>query len=132
MTSRYHWLFYLTVLLSIAIAQGVAGYFTSATLNSGIAFNISLPTIVIYLVTVGFIIAITAFYHLGPHSLFWSLACGLVVGGGLSNLLDRLIHQGAVRDYIPFLNSIINVADVFIVGGIVAICVILNRYGNNS
>lgn len=133
MAKSFHWLFYLTALLAVVIAQQLANYpWSTSSLNSGIAFSITIPTLVIYALTSFFIIAITWFYHLGPKNMLWSIACGLVVGGGMSNLLDRLTHAGQVRDYLPFLYSIINVADVFIVGGIIWICVILNRYGNNS
>jgi signal peptidase II len=50
-------------------------------------------------------------------------ALGLVVGGGLANWLDRLLHGGAVTDFVslglgPLRTGIFNVADVAIVAGV--------------
>ncbi|MDX1650817.1 MAG: signal peptidase II [Myxococcota bacterium] len=48
---------------------------------------------------------------------------GLVVGGGLGNWLDRLLHDGAVRDFVslgvgPLRTGIFNGADVAILLGV--------------
>jgi signal peptidase II len=50
------------------------------------------------------------------------LGLGLVAGGGLGNWLDRLLHGGAVTDFVslgvgPLRTGIFNLADVCIVGG---------------
>jgi signal peptidase II len=51
----------------------------------------------------------------------WAL--GLIVGGGLANWLDRLLHDGAVTDFVslgigPVRTGIFNAADVAIVAGV--------------
>jgi signal peptidase II len=51
------------------------------------------------------------------------IALGLIVGGGLGNWLDRMLHHGAVTDFVSlglgrFRTGIFNVADVAIVGGL--------------
>ena len=51
------------------------------------------------------------------------LALGLIVGGGLANWLDRLLHDGAVTDFVslglgPLRTGIFNLADVAIVAGL--------------
>jgi len=48
----------------------------------------------------------------------------LVLGGGLSNLLDRLLHQGLVTDFIylvigDWITDIFNLADLFIGVGVI-------------
>ena len=54
----------------------------------------------------------------------WALVgLGLVAGGGLGNWVDRLLHQGAVTDFLsigfgPLRTGIFNVADVCIVAGV--------------
>lgn len=50
------------------------------------------------------------------------LASALIIAGGMSNLIDRLIHNGGVIDFVaiklgPFSTGIFNVADIYILGG---------------
>ena len=50
------------------------------------------------------------------------LGLGLIAGGGLGNWLDRLMHGGAVTDFVslglgPLRTGIFNLADVCIVAG---------------
>ncbi len=50
------------------------------------------------------------------------VAIGLFSAGGVSNLLDRLVHGGYVVDFInlgigPLRTGIFNLADIFIMGG---------------
>jgi signal peptidase II len=51
------------------------------------------------------------------------LAAGLIVGGGLANWLDRLLHDGAVTDFVSLgvsglRTGIFNVADVAVLAGV--------------
>jgi signal peptidase II len=60
----------------------------------------------------------------GPSSGWSLVALGLLAGGGLANWLDRLLHDGAVTDFIrvslgPLHTGIFNLADVWIVTGAV-------------
>lgn len=50
------------------------------------------------------------------------LGLGLILGGGTGNLIDRVIHDGTVVDFVsigvgPLRTGIFNVADVAIMGG---------------
>jgi signal peptidase II len=79
----------------------------------------------IFTVGVAVILIALAFYLLAARDLsIWpTLAMALVVGGGLGNLLDRLTRDGAVVDFLnvgigPLRTGIFNVADVFIVAGV--------------
>ena len=52
------------------------------------------------------------------------IALGIVIGGGVSNLIDRLLYGGYVVDFLnlgigQIRTGIFNVADVFIVTGVV-------------
>lgn len=56
-------------------------------------------------------------------SLLQCVALSLVAGGGLGNLIDRLLHSGAVVDFVilsvgPLHTGIFNVADVVLVAGL--------------
>lgn len=58
-----------------------------------------------------------------PASMLPTVAWSLVLSGGLGNLLDRLLHEGRVIDFMnlgigPFRTGIFNVADVCITLGI--------------
>jgi signal peptidase II len=52
------------------------------------------------------------------------LALALIIGGGLSNLIDRLVHGGYVLDFLnmgigSLRTGIFNLADVFIMTGVI-------------
>jgi len=55
-------------------------------------------------------------------SLLTSLSLSLIISGGLSNLTDRIIHQGIVVDFLNFgignlRTGILNIADIIITLG---------------
>ncbi|MGO1544170.1 MAG: signal peptidase II [Gulosibacter sp.] len=99
--------------------------------NPGAAFSMaSGQTWVLSLVAVGVIVAV-AILARRIRSARWAAVFGLVIGGALGNLFDRLFRepsffQGHVIDYIstPWLiPAIYNIADMAIVGGM--ICFVL-------
>jgi signal peptidase II len=60
------------------------------------------------------------------------LAVSLVFAGGVGNLIDRVIHDGFVVDFIsigvgPIRTGIFNVADVAIMGGSIFLCLVVLR-----
>jgi signal peptidase II len=60
------------------------------------------------------------------------LALGLIAGGGVGNWIDRLAHGGAVTDFVslgagPLRTGIFNLADVFIVAGVLLTILAMNR-----
>jgi signal peptidase II len=79
----------------------------------------------IFTLGVAVILAGLAAYLLVARGLTWApvVAMALVIGGGLGNLIDRLLHDGAVVDFLNLgigglRTGIFNVADVFIVAGV--------------
>lgn len=98
------------------------------TCNYGIAFGIKLP---VYLLGVCWIAIMLYLCYLWwskrKLSFFQQLPFILIMAGGLSNMIDRILY-GCVVDYVPFFNiSVFNLADVFITGGVILIIVGLNR-----
>lgn len=98
--------------------------------NSGAAFSIGenvtwLFSIVMAVVAVAIIIQAR---KLG--SVWWSIALGMLLGGALGNLTDRLFRQpsfgmGHVVDFIALPNfAIFNVADSSVVGAVILICIL--------
>lgn len=68
---------------------------------------------------VGFLLYVLFSQTLDPFSI-WSGA--LIIGGGFGNLIDRIIHQGVVIDFMnigigSLRTGIFNVADVVIMAG---------------
>jgi len=79
----------------------------------------------IFTVGVAVILIALSFYLLtARHLSVWpAVSMALVVGGGLGNLVDRVMREGAVVDFLnvgigPVRTGIFNMADVFIVAGV--------------
>ncbi|NJC22095.1 signal peptidase II [Arthrobacter pigmenti] len=101
--------------------------------NSGAAFSIGTEitwvfTIIQALVSVAIITQIRKVASWG-----WAVALGLVLGGAVGNLTDRLFRepafgQGHVVDFIALPNfAIFNIADSAVVSGVVLICLLTLR-----
>ena len=98
--------------------------------NSGIAFSLltgsEIGVIVVTLVVVGAILAY--FARQSGRRGMW-IACGLVVGGAVGNLLDRL-RAGLVTDFIKLPHwPAFNLADAAITLGVLTLFVIVGRGG---
>lgn len=99
-----------------------------STLNTGVAFSMFegkswLFFIIASIASVGIIYLICSKKWLKGR--FERIALGLILGGTISNAIDRLIFNG-VRDfiYLKFMNfAIFNVADFAITVGAVLFCV---------
>lgn len=98
--------------------------------NSGAAFSIGEDftwffTIIMAGVSVAIIVIAR---RIG--SAWWAIGLGLVLGGALGNLTDRLFRppsfaMGHVVDFISFPNfAIFNMADMAVVGGVITICLL--------
>ncbi|MBG6224710.1 signal peptidase II [Arthrobacter sp. CAN_A2] len=101
--------------------------------NPGAAFSIGTDytwvfTIIMVVVSIALILQVTKVASRG-----WSVALGLVLGGALGNLTDRLLRepsfgQGHVVDFIALPNfAIFNIADSAVVSGVALICILTLR-----
>jgi signal peptidase II len=100
--------------------------------NTGVAFSIGtglgLPIVLIVLV----VVALIAWFGSTVPNLLAAFALGLVLGGALGNLSDRIFrgHHGAVVDFIySGFWPTFNLADAAIVCGCVLLAVALWRAG---
>ena len=89
--------------------------------NRGILMGVPAPTAVILLVTIG--VVVVALRTSRTPDRIAALAYGLIAGGALGNLVDRMIQRelfprGAVVDWISFGKMTFNLADVFLVVGV--------------
>ena len=141
---KIHWVFFLggiadililDVVTKVLVVRGIIGeftfikgffYITTFRKNDGIAFGIDLPmwlqivgslAILLLLLKIGF----EYFFGRQQVSLFEHWLFGAVIGGGLGNLIDRVLH-GYVVDFIvlrPF--PVFNIADIGITVGLVVL-----------
>lgn len=98
--------------------------------NSGIAFSLltgsDVGVIVVTLVVVALVLAY--FARQGERRGMW-LACGLIVGGALGNLADRL-RAGLVTDFIKLPHwPAFNLADAAITLGVLTLFIVIGRGG---
>lgn len=109
---------------SLPVLPGVLDF--TYVKNTGAAFGIfSGATWVLTVLTV-IALAVLVFWVLkNKHkSLFFFISAGMVLGGALGNMIDR-VFLGFVRDFIhfnlPF--AVFNVADAFVVVGAILLCI---------
>ena len=75
------------------------------------------------LISIALLIAVSAYLWIGKNIYRYEYICfGFIVGGGASNILDRLVY-GSVIDFIdiqhiPYWNYVFNTADVMVHVGI--------------
>ena len=98
--------------------------------NSGIAFSLltgsDVGVIVVTLVVV--VLVLAYFARQGERRGMW-LACGLIVGGALGNLADRL-RAGLVTDFIKLPHwPAFNLADAAITLGVLTLFIVIGRGG---
>lgn len=114
--------------------RGVAGPLTFVDVhNHGVAFGFLGGGGVPVLLVTGAALALLLVYFArhAERPLLW-LPTGLVLGGALGNLLDR-IHQGYVTDFIHVPHwPAFNVADMCITCGVVALVLVLERSGRSA
>ena len=96
--------------------------------NPGVAFGFlgggGLPVLLVTAAALTLLVGYFARHT--QRRLLW-LPTGLLLGGAVGNLLDRL-HQGYVTDFIHFPHwPAFNIADVCITGGVVVLVFVLER-----
>ena len=100
--------------------------------NTGAAFSIGRGAGLIFIALAIIVLALMAVFVWrtpdAPLSLAISMGC--VAGGGLGNMIDRII-SGAVTDFFctPFIDfAIFNVADIFVTCGLAVTFILLARF----
>jgi signal peptidase II len=102
--------------------------------NSGIAFGLfaSATSIVIFLTSLAVTWMLYFFARSGSRHPVLPVALGLVIGGSVSNLLDR-VRLGHVTDFLDFRYwPAFNLADTFIVVGVAALLLALVASDRNA
>jgi signal peptidase II len=94
--------------------------------NTGVAFSIlSGGGALVLVITFVALALLLGYLVLRPQRRLLWLPTGLLIGGALGNLIDRLIH-GAVTDFIKLPDwPAFNVADIAITAGVIALALVL-------
>ncbi|MFH1286187.1 MAG: signal peptidase II [Candidatus Magasanikbacteria bacterium] len=90
--------------------------------NSGIAFSLQFPNFLLILITPLVLLTLLLFLIKQNLEPLQSLGILLIVGGAISNFIDRILYSLTI-DYIRLFTSVINIADVMIVVGAVFLLV---------
>jgi lipoprotein signal peptidase len=93
-------------------------------LNDNFAFSIPLPALLMYAIYIVVLAAIAKYLHSSWNGISNSdkISWTFILAGGLSNISERII-LGHVRDFIPVLSGILNVADLYIIFGLVLLLI---------
>lgn len=103
--------------------------------NDGVAFSLPLTntfSLIVSLILITLLILFGHRLYSGIHTTWFRFSLGLVVGGAISNLIDRLAHPGVI-DFIklPYWPTF-NLADVAVSLGIGIMMVLLYQEQKNS
>lgn len=104
-------------------------WFESA-LNTGVAFSMFQNASGVFIVTSSLAVLVFAFLIFSKKIVKYKsekICLGFILGGTLSNLIDRIIF-GGVRDflYLKFINfAIFNIADMAISFGVIVLCIFI-------
>lgn len=138
---------YIAIIVIVPILAEVIRYFVVANLkpdgvvhavpslldlvyseNRGVAFGMFQNGTVFFAITTSIVIVIAAIFLIRNYkkNKLFSIALSLIIGGGLGNLYERIVH-GYVVDYLrlSFFPPICNFADYCITAGTVCLIIYL-------
>ncbi|WP_412951043.1 signal peptidase II [Microbacterium sp. 179-I 3D3 NHS] len=101
--------------------------------NSGAAFSLGSGVTWIFTIALSVVAAVIVWKAFSIRSRWWAVVLGALLGGVLGNLTDRLFREpgfgnGHVVDMISMpwmMPAIFNVADIFIVTGMIAVALLV-------
>lgn len=101
--------------------------------NPGAAFSLGSEVTWIFTIALGVVACVIIWKAFGLKSRLWAVVLGLLLGGVLGNLSDRLFREpgfpvGHVVDMISMpwmMPAIFNVADIFIVTGMISVALLV-------
>lgn len=101
--------------------------------NPGAAFSLGSEVTWIFTIALAVVACVIVWKAFGLQSRLWAVVLGLLLGGVLGNLTDRLFREpgfpvGHVVDMISMpwmMPAIFNVADIFIVTGMISVALLV-------
>src|SRR3990172_9201985 len=110
------WLVENFLVARFSLAGSVIGF--ERIMNDGIAFGIDLPNYILVILIPGVTIFVCFLAFRSRHDQLASCAFGLIIGGALGNIVDRL-NDGHVTDFIQIgWWPLFNIADSCITVGV--------------
>lgn len=104
-----------------------------STLNTGVAFSLFQNSSWVFVITSSLAVCVFVYLIISKrfiHQKSEKICLGFILGGTLSNLIDRIIF-GGVRDfiYLKFINfAIFNIADMAVSFGVAVLCFFIVFY----
>ncbi len=97
-------------------------------LNDNFAFSLPLPPALMYLIYAMVLVWVFSYLKKSWTSISQNdkTALAFILAGGVSNIAERIIF-GYVKDFIPVLNGIVNLADLYICFGLVILLIVGRR-----
>lgn len=104
----------------------------SIFLNDKFAFSLPVPVFLMYVIYIVVLVGMTVYVYKTWQRFenIQKLAWAFVYAGGISNIVERIV-LGYVRDFISVSSGVLNVADFFIIVGLILLLV-SNRYTKNN
>ena len=104
----------------------------SIFLNDKFAFSLPVPIFLMYIIYIAVLVGMSIYVYRTWERFtnIQRLAWAFVYSGGISNIVERII-LGHVRDFIPISSGMLNIADFFIIFGLILLLV-SNRYSKNN
>lgn len=101
--------------------------------NTGVAFSFLAGTgALVYVVTAAALVALITFLLMRPQRRLLWLPTGMLVGGAVGNLIDR-IARGSVIDFIQLPHwPAFNIADTCITFGVIILVLVIERGAANA
>lgn len=101
--------------------------------NPGAAFSLGSEVTWIFTIALAVVAGVIVWKAFGLQSRLWAVVLGLLLGGVLGNLTDRLLREpgfpvGHVVDMISMpwmIPAIFNIADIFIVTGMISVALLV-------
>lgn len=115
----------ITLILIDQLSKVAAGHLGwSIFLNDQFAFSLPVPVVVMFAIYIAVLIGISIYVYKTwiRFDDLQKTAWVFVYAGGLSNVFER-IALGHVRDFIPIANGMLNLADFFIIIGLILLLV---------
>jgi len=101
--------------------------------NPGAAFSLGSGTTWVFTIIAAVAAATTIGFAVRLRGVRWGIALGLILGGAVGNLIDRLVNppssgHGHVTDFIAYGDLFVgNIADILVVSGVALLCLIMVR-----
>src|SRR3989344_332878 len=118
-----NWKVFFTGFLVLFIDRIIKNiFFEDSVRNYGAAFSLLQGLNVLFIIVAIAVICLIIYYSNKIRNVNIQIAMGFVLGGALSNMIDRVIYGGVIDFIKIWMMPVFNLADVFnVIGGLTII-----------